>query len=177
MSTLFTIGHSNRSLGEFLRALQGSKIKNIVDVRKIPRSRTNPQFNRETLPDDLAKLGIDYSHAPDLTGLRRSSKQSINTAWRNKSFQAYADYMQTESFENALLDLLKQVELSPTAIMCAEILPWRCHRSLIADAALAHGVEVLDIFDDKTVKPHQLRPFAKVRGKQVYYPGDTSATG
>lgn len=175
MNTLYTIGHSNQPLDEFLRALQDNGIKNLVDVRKIPRSRANPQFNQDTLARELAHAGVRYSHAPGLTGLRSGHKKSINTAWRNKSFQAYADYMQSAEFEKALSDVLNQAAQEPTAIMCAEVLPWRCHRSLIADAALVHGFEVKDIFDPHTVKPHHLRSFAKVHDGRVYYPGEEGA--
>ncbi len=172
MSTLFTIGHSNRALDAFLRTLQQNGIKSLVDVRKMPRSRANPYFNRETLPQELASIGIRYAHAPGLAGLRPAHRNSINTAWRNKSFQGYADHMQTAEFREALADLLARARREPTAVMCAEVLPWRCHRSLIADAALAHGFEVKDIFDEHSVKPHHLPSFAKVHDQQVYYPGE-----
>lgn len=142
----------------------------VVDVRTVPRSRTNPQFNRDELEIKLPEVGISYTHAKDLGGLRKPLKDSPNAAWENESFRGFADYMQTDAFEDALGRLIEQVERAPTAIMCAETLPWRCHRSLIADALLVRGFDVVEIFDANKSQPHKLTSFAVVSGARVTYP-------
>jgi uncharacterized protein (DUF488 family) len=143
----------------------------LVDVRTIPRSRHNPQFNRETLSKALRNRRLSYRHMKALGGLRHARPDSINTGWRNASFRGFADYMQTPSFKEALERLLRLAEQKPTAIMCAEAVPWRCHRSLIADALTARGYEVRDIMSVTSVRPHVLMPMAKIHGQQVTYPG------
>jgi uncharacterized protein (DUF488 family) len=166
---VLTIGHSNRPLAEFLEMLRAHGVDLLVDVRAVPRSRHNPQFNRETLPDSLAAQGIEYLHMPGLGGLRHSRKDSRNTGWRNLSFRGYADYMQTAEFQSHLDELLR-LEGRHAAIMCAESVPWRCHRSLIADALAARGVVVMNIMSATRLDPHKLTSFARVEGTRVTYP-------
>jgi uncharacterized protein (DUF488 family) len=168
--TLSTIGHSTHPIEEFIRTLEAHGISQLVDVRTIPRSRRNPQFNRETLPASLAAAGTRYLHLPGLGGLRHPHKDSINTGWRNASFRGYADYMQTAEFHENLDHLIQLASEAPTAIMCAEAVPWRCHRSLISDALVAQGVSVLDILSATKIQPHAMTPFARVDDKQVTYP-------
>ena len=139
-STLWTIGHSTRPIAELLELLRSHEIALLVDVRTVPRSRHNPQFNTDTLAKSLATAGMRYHHSAQLGGLRKPKKDSVNTGWRNESFRGYADYMQTEEFRGALNKLMADSRLQRAVIMCAEAVPWRCHRSLIADAALARGV-------------------------------------
>lgn len=143
-----------------------------MDVRTVPRSRHNPQFNRENLPASLEAAGILYRHMPGLGGLRHAAKDSINTGWRNASFRGFADYMQTDAFRESLEELIELASERPTAIMCAEAVPWRCHRSLIADALAARGIPVLEILSATNARPHSMTPFAKVHGGEVTYPGD-----
>ena len=170
MATVWTIGHSTRSLEELVEVLRHYGIGAVVDVRTVPRSRKNPQFNREELEIKLPQASIAYSHAKDLGGLRKPLKDSTNLAWENESFRGFADYMQTEGFAQALDRLIARAESTNTAIMCAEILPWHCHRSLIADALLTRGVNVIEIFDEAKSQPHKLTPFAVVRDGKVTYP-------
>ena len=167
---LFTIGHSTRTLEEFLAILHAHKIKMLVDVRTVPRSRRVPQFNTENLSKSLPRHHIQYLHMPALGGLRKARRDSLNTGWRNHSFRGYADYMQTPQFESGLNDLIKMAKKHPTVIMCAEAVPWRCHRSLIADAMLVRGWEVIDLFSETSAKPHKLTDFAKVEGSHLTYP-------
>jgi uncharacterized protein (DUF488 family) len=167
---VFTIGHSNRPLEEFLRMLRAYSVDLLVDVRTMPRSRTNPQFNRETLPADLAAVGIEYRHLPGLGGLRHPRKDSINTAWQNASFRGYADYMQTPEFERSLEELIARGAEHTTAIMCAESLPWRCHRSMIADALTARCIAAYHIMSAEKADLHKLRDFAQVHEGRVTYP-------
>jgi uncharacterized protein (DUF488 family) len=168
---MMTIGHSNRPLAEFLAMLQAHGVELLVDVRKVPRSAHNPQFNRESLPESLAAARIEYRHMPGLGGLRHPRKDSINTAWRNMSFRGYADYMQTVEFEQNLAELERLGRECTVAIMCAESVPWRCHRSLIADALTARGVPVFHIMSAERVSPHKLTEFARVEDGKVTYPG------
>jgi uncharacterized protein (DUF488 family) len=151
-------------------------IRQLVDVRTIPRSRRNPQFNRENLPVSLQEAGIGYRHMPGLGGLRRPRPDSINTGWRNASFRGYADYMQTPEFYENLNVLIQVAGEAPSAIMCAEAVPWRCHRSLVADALLARGVPVVEIMSATKCKPHILTPFAVVDGEQVSYPPEARSS-
>ncbi len=144
---IFTIGHSNRTLDEFLALLVARGAELLVDVRILPRSRHNPQFNRESLPTGLAPAGIDYIHMPELGGHRKARKDSVNTGWQNLSFRGYADYLQTAEFEESLAALQSLAEKRLTAIMCAEAVPWRCHRWLIADALTVRGVNVEHILN------------------------------
>lgn len=167
---IFTIGHSTRPIEDFIALLRAHQIKLLVDVRTVPRSRHNPQFNRETLADSLHAAGIKYQHMPELGGLRHARKDSTNLAWRNLSFRGYADYMETPEFDKALADLIEKSQSKRTAIMCAEAVPWRCHRSLIADALLARGIEALEISSPTRTQPHKMTPFAKLEGTKVHYP-------
>jgi uncharacterized protein (DUF488 family) len=165
---VLTIGHSNRSLEEFLEMLKAHGVDVLVDVRTVPRSRHNPQFNRENLPRPLAAEGIEYVHMPGLGGLRHPQRDSRNTGWRNLNFRGYADYMQTAEFKSHLDELMSRE--GGVAIMCAEAVPWRCHRSLIADALTARGVPVRHIMSATKANPHKLTSFARVEGSQVTYP-------
>lgn len=165
-----TIGHSTHSLIEFIHILKAHDIQILVDVRTIPRSRFNPQFNQTTLPKKLKKEGIDYIHFPQLGGLRHTLKNSINNAWKNRSFRGYADYMQTREFVHAIRDLMKTAKKKNIALMCAEGNPFRCHRSLIADALMARKISVWEISSAKSKKKHQMTSFAKVNGTKVTYP-------
>jgi uncharacterized protein (DUF488 family) len=165
---VFTIGHSTRALDEFAGLLKREGVAHLADVRAFPFSRRYPHFNGDQLAPALAGEGIAYTHFPSLGGRRRAKKDSHNTAWRNSGFRGYADYMETDSFRAALDSMLAVASRDPTAIMCAEAVPWRCHRSLISDALTARGVEVLHIFDNG-VKPHTLTSFARVVGGEVRY--------
>lgn len=167
---VFTIGHSTRSIEDFIRILQGHGVEHVVDVRTIPRSRHNPQFNADALPASLRPAGIGYEHAPGLGGLRHAARDSINNGWRNSSFRGYADYMQTSQFAKALERLVRLAGRGHVAIMCAEAVPWRCHRSLIADALVARGIAVAHLMSPTRSQPHALTPFAKVNGPQITYP-------
>ena len=169
---LFTIGHSTRSLEEFLGLLGREGVTHLVDVRAFPASRRYPHFNGPDLAKSLAAAGIGYAHAPELGGRRKANRDSHNTAWRNEGFRAYADYMETPRFSSALDELLVSAEREPSAIMCAEAVPWRCHRSLISDAALARGVEVCHILDSGA-QEHKLTSFARIDGSRVRYDGVT----
>ena len=170
MGTIFSIGHSTRSWEDFLEVLRAHRIKRIVDVRSIPRSRRNPQFNREVLGKKLRGARIAYVHSPRLGGLRRARRDSPNMGWRNTSFRGFADYMQTREFEAGLQRLIQLSKHKRSAIMCAEAVPWRCHRSLIGDALTARGVRVGDIMNKTRARLHKLTAFAQVRNKRVTYP-------
>ena len=170
-----TVGHSTHPIEEFISILEAHGIHRLVDVRTIPKSRRNPQFNRESLSASLPKVGIDYFHLPGLGGLRHTRKDSINTGWRNASFRGYADYMQTAEFAENLNHLIELAAQVPTAIMCAEAVPWRCHRSLIADALVARGIAVMEILSAGKSRPHVLTAFARVEGQQVTYPAAASS--
>ena len=171
---ILTIGHSTRAIGEFIELLRAHEVTRVVDVRTVPRSRHNPQFNREQLPASLHAAGISYQHCPALGGLRRTTSASRNTGWRNRSFRGYADYMQTRKFREAVDQLIGQAERDRLALMCAEAVPWRCHRSLIADALLIRGVKSEDISNAARRTPHRLTPFAHVRGTLITYPSESS---
>jgi uncharacterized protein (DUF488 family) len=168
--TVFTIGHSTRSIKEFVDLLRTHGVRHVVDVRTVPRSRHNPQFNRDTLPDALRREGIAYTHMPELGGLRHARKDSPNTGWRNASFRGFADYMATPEFEAGLGKLMRLAEREPAAIMCAEAVHWRCHRSLISDALVARGGEVLHIAGSGRAAAHSLTSFARVEDGRVSYP-------
>ncbi|HEY4734575.1 MAG TPA: DUF488 domain-containing protein [Gemmatimonadaceae bacterium] len=165
---LFTVGHSTRSLEQFLGLLAREGATHLVDVRAFPTSARYPHFSRPTLERAIIDSGGRYTHAPSLGGRRRGRRDSRNTQWRNASFRAYADYMDTREFADAIDDLLKLATLETTVIMCAEAVPWRCHRSLIADAALARGVGVFHILDSQT-QPHRLTSFARIEDGRVRY--------
>jgi uncharacterized protein (DUF488 family) len=171
----FTIGHSTRPIEEFVSMLVAHEISRLVDVRTIPRSRTNPQFNKDVLPASHKKAKIAYVHVPELGGLRKPKPNSPNAAWRNLSFRGYADYMQTEEFANGLEKLFEWMKKDRLAIMCAEAVPWRCHRSLIADALTVRGVRVDEIVSAKRTQAHKMTPFAKVRGITITYPEELAA--
>ena len=170
--SIFTLGHSTRALDDFIATLRAHRVELLADVRLIPRSRRYPHFNDEALADSLPRVGIGYVSFKSLGGRRRAAEDSINTGWRNASFRGYADFMQTDAFAGALDELMEIARAKPTAMMCAEAVPWRCHRSLIADALLVRGWEVLDIYDERKAAPHKLTPFARVEGTRVTYPGD-----
>src|SRR5580700_1586026 len=170
--TIFTVGHSTHRLEEFVDLLKAHDIARIVDVRTIPKSRRVPQFNAESMAATLPRLGIDYVHLKSLGGLRHAKKDSVNTGWRNASFRGYADYMGTDEFRQGIERLLKLARTKRTAIMCAEAVPWRCHRSLIGDALLVRGVRVEDIMSATSSREHELTPFARVHGLEITYPGD-----
>jgi uncharacterized protein (DUF488 family) len=167
---IFTVGHSTRSFEELVAILRAHGVERLVDVRTIPRSRHNPQFNHETFSKALHNRRFSYRHMKALGGLRRAHPDSMNTGWRNASFRGFADYMQTRAFEEALQRLAELATQKPTAIMCAEAVPWRCHRSLIADALVARGYEVRNIMSAARAQPHILNPMARVKGRQVTYP-------
>jgi len=167
---IFTVGHSNHSIAEFLALLKSHGVKCLVDVRTIPRSRHNPQFNREALAASVRRAHIAYTHLPKLGGLRRARADSVNTGWQNSSFRGFADYMQTPEFAAALARLEKLAKTKLCATMCAEAVPWRCHRSLIADALTVRGHAVEHIMTPARRNLHKLTPFARVRGKRVTYP-------
>jgi len=169
-TVVHTIGHSNRPLEEVLRLLRAHSVTLVVDVRKMPGSRRNAQFNRATLSKALHEAGIGYVHLPGLGGLRRRTPTSPNAGWKNASFQGYADHMLTPDFERCLEDLLKLARGHRIALMCAEAVPWRCHRSLIADALVVRAVAVEHILSASHTQAHVLRPWAKVQGTRITYP-------
>ncbi len=171
---IWTIGHSNRKIEELLDLLAGESIRLIADVRRFPGSKRQPQLRRENLEAALAAASIGYQHFADLGG-RRSERlpNSPNTAWDVEAFNAYADHMQSPAFAAALEELMDLATGQRTAILCAEALPWRCHRRLIADALIAQGWKVLDILGPRVVKEHPLTEFARVHSGQVTYPGGT----
>ncbi len=167
---MFTIGHSTRSFEEFVALLQARSIELLADVRTVPRSRHNPQFNTENLAPGLATAGITYVPLPALGGWRRPRADSPNTGWRHASFRGYADYMLTAEFRGALDGLIALGCEHRLAFMCAEAVPWRCHRSLIADALVARGYDVRHVVSATKVDPHRMTPFAHVEGDVVTYP-------
>ena len=168
--TILTVGHSTRTWKEFVEILRAHGIKRVVDVRSIPRSRHNPQFGQQTLRKKLRAANIGYLHLRKLGGRRHARRDSKNLAWRNASFRGFADYMQTAEFDSGLQRLIKLARNKTSAIMCAEAVPWRCHRSLIGDALTARGIRVQDIMNAKTSRPHTITSFARVRGNRVTYP-------
>lgn len=167
---MLTIGHSNRPLAAFLEILKAHGVELLVDVRTVPKSRHNPQFNIDALAASLGAEGIAYEHMPGLGGLRHPKKNSRNLGWKNASFRGYADYMQTEDFRKSLETLLAMAQDRRAAIMCAESVPWRCHRSLIADALTARGIPASHIMTASKANPHKLTSFARVDGTNVSYP-------
>lgn len=175
--TVFTVGHSTRELAEFIHLLQAHGVTEIADVRSVPRSRRNPQFNRDTLPGALKAAGIGYVHLEGLGGLRHARADSPNLAWRNASFRGYADYMQTDAFAENLERLIELAGRKQVALMCAEAVPWRCHRSLIGDALTVRGIPVEDIISAARRQPHVLTPWARVDGSRVTYPAEALPAG
>ena len=168
--TVFTIGHSTRTLAEFIDLLKAYDVAMVVDVRTVPRSRHNPQFNKEIFPNSLKAEGIKYIHVPELGGLRRPHVDSINSGWQNKSFQGYADYMQSKEFAENLLKLVALARENRVVVMCAEALPWRCHRSLLSDALIARHIRIKHILNANIASNHELTPFANVEGAKITYP-------
>lgn len=167
---IFTIGHSTHPIDEFIELLKAHGIQTVVDVRTIPRSRHNPQFNEDDLKESLRRAHIRYKHIKKLGGLRRTTKDSINLGWHNASFRGFADYMASEEFGDGLQELIKVASVRNTVIMCAEAVPWRCHRSLIADALTKKGWLVRDIMSRTSAAKHRLTPFLKIRKGQLVYP-------
>jgi uncharacterized protein (DUF488 family) len=175
-TVIFTIGHSTRPIEEFIELLRANHIRQLVDIRTIPKSRRNPQFSAENLSVSLGEAGIEYTHLKALGGLRRPRPDSVNTGWRNASFRGYADYMQTPEFEAALdrtIDLARQ---KPAALMCAEAVPWRCHRSLVSDALVVRGIEVREIVSRSAPNEHKINAFARVTGRKITYPKNADDT-
>jgi hypothetical protein len=170
--TVFTIGHSTHPIEEFIGLLKNYGIEQLVDVRTVPKSRHVPQFNSDALATSLHGHRIGYVHLKALGGLRHAKKDSVNAGWRNASFRGYADYMATEEFAKGIDRLVELAKAKRTVIMCAEAVPWRCHRSLVGDALLVRGIAVEDIMSASSVRPHKLTEFAKIDGQQITYPAD-----
>lgn len=175
MATLYTIGHSTHNLEDFINLVLGHGATDIIDIRTVPKSRHVPWFNKDSLGIALKKENVTYSHMPTLGGLRHSYKDSINAGWRNASFRGFADYMQTPEFYDALKGLNQMLKKkNKVVIMCSEALPWRCHRSLIADAETIRGIHVFHIMGKTQMSPHTLTSFAVVdrskRPIKVFYP-------
>lgn len=173
---IMTIGHSTRTLEEFIHLLQVNGVTCVVDVRTIPRSRHNPQFNTESLHSSLEKAGLKYVHMTGLGGFRQAKNNSPNIGWRNASFRGFADYMQTTEFAQSLQELIILANKERIVLMCAEAVPWRCHRSLIADALLVRGIRTEDIQSEAKRLVHTLTPFAQVQGTTITYPIEASGT-
>ena len=171
--SLWTLGHSTRPIDEVIGWLRAHQISLLIDVRTVPRSRYNPQFNMDTLVQSLRNAWLQYRHLPELGGLRKPKKDSLNDGWRNASFRGYADYMQTDEFLKALEALMAESRLQPTAIMCAEAVPWRCHRSLIADVLVSRGWEIRHIMSPEKATPHVLTSFAHFEEGTLTYPKPT----
>lgn len=174
---VLTIGHSSRTLEEFLHHLRMHQVTLVADVRKMPGSRHNPQFSRDTLPQALQDADIGYLHLAGLGGLRRRTPDSLNAGWKNASFQGYADYMLTPEFEKSLQELVQRARGQRAALMCAEAVPWRCHRSLIADALVVRGIAVEHVFNASRTQRHALRSWAHVEGKRITYPPQQAEPG
>jgi uncharacterized protein (DUF488 family) len=172
---VYTIGHSTRSAEAFVALLEAHGVTRLADVRTVPRSRHNPQFNGDTLAATLTSHGIGYARLPGLGGFRKTSPDSPNAGWRNLSFRGYADYMQTAEVASHLASLIAQARDETVAVMCAEAVPWRCHRSLIADALVVRGIRVLEIAGETKTTEHKLTPFAKVDGTTLRYPAPAAA--
>ena len=170
MPNVVTIGHSTHTWKDFLNLLRAHRVKRVIDVRSIPRSRYNPQFNRETLSAKLRAARIGYVYLRKLGGLRHARRDSPNMGWRNTSFRGFADYMQTSEFDAGLQRLVKLARQKRSAIMCAEVVPWRCHRSLIADALIVRGIRVDDIMSANNLREHSLTSFGRVRRNRITYP-------
>ncbi|TKB71015.1 MAG: DUF488 domain-containing protein [Nitrospira sp.] len=168
--TIWTIGHSTRALDELRTLLNAHRIQHLVDVRRYPFSRRYPHFNGELLADSLREVGLAYTHAPGLGGRRKARPDFVNLGWRNESFRGYADYMETEEFQRAVEELMAYGTDRRTAIMCAEAVPWRCHRQLIADALVARGWTVRHILGPDRADVHRLTTFAAIDHGQITYP-------
>ena len=172
--TVYTIGHSTRSIEAFVDLLRQHGVEVLVDIRTVPKSRRNPQFGQQELAGSLAAAGIEYRYMKSLGGLRRPERDSVNAAWRNDSFRGYADHMQSEEFRQAVEDLLQAASENVVAIMCAEAVPWRCHRSLVGDALLVRGAKVVDVISPTSSRPHAMTRFAKVEGTSITYPAESA---
>lgn len=170
MTTIYTIGHSTHPINEFVDILKHYGIERLVDIRTVPRSRHNPQYEQDALKNSLETNAIDYFYLKGMGGLRPKKKDSINLGWRVDSFRNYADYMQTPQFAEAVEELIELGKPKTTVIMCAEAVPWRCHRSLVGDALLVRGVSVVDIFSQTKSSPHKLTSFAVVDETNIHYP-------
>jgi uncharacterized protein (DUF488 family) len=170
--TIFTIGHSTHTIEYFIELLHSNGVKQLIDIRTIPKSRHNPQFNSDALATSLRAARIRYVHSKGLGGLRHARRDSVNLGWRNASFRGYADYMQTPEFEAALDRAIELAEAHTAALMCAEAVPWRCHRSLVADALSVRGIRVLEIVSAVAPKEHKVTPFARVLATQIIDPAD-----
>lgn len=170
MPTIYTLGHSTRTQEEFLAILGSFRIDTVADIRTVPRSARNPQYDQNTFERWLQEAHVRYVHLRNLGGLRHARKDSINMGWKNASFRGYADYMETSQFEEAIEELISLAVDHTVAIVCAEAVPWRCHRSLVGDALLVRGVAALDIMGVNTAKPHRLTPWAYVEGTRITYP-------
>jgi uncharacterized protein (DUF488 family) len=174
---VFTIGHSTRSIEDFIDLLRAHGVRRVIDVRTIPRSRHNPQFNRDQLSPALHRARMHYTHMPELGGLRRARRDSTNLGWRNASFRGYADYMETSTFRENLDRCIALAKRERVVLMCAEAVPWRCHRSLIADAWLVRGIEASEIASRVRTRPHSLTPWARVTGTRLTYPAVRAQSG
>lgn len=174
-STVYTVGHSTHPIDEFAELLTAHGVQRIIDIRTVPKSRHNPQYGIDQLEANLGEHGLGYRRIEALGGLRHTTKDSPNTGWRNTSFRGYADYMQTGSFAEGMDELTASAAKEVVAIMCAEAVPWRCHRSMVGDALLVRGWEVLDIFSPKQAKPHTLTSFAQVDGTTITYPPENES--
>jgi uncharacterized protein (DUF488 family) len=169
-TVVLTIGHSTRTLEEFVELLEIYGVTLVVDVRTVPRSRHNPQFNKETLPDSLKHYGVRYIHMPEIGGLRHPKRESVNMAWQNSGFRGYADYMQTQEFTDSLLKIVALARENRLALMCAEALPWRCHRNLLSDALVIRHIKVEHIISKTSVINHVVNELAQVEGTKITYP-------
>jgi uncharacterized protein (DUF488 family) len=174
---VLALGHSTRPIEELLELLRTSGVRTLADIRTVPRSRANPQFDGRALARSVDAAGIRYVHLARLGGLRRARRDSENGAWRNASFRGYADYMGTPEFAAGLDELRALARDGPVAILCAEAVPWRCHRSLVADALFARGVVVEHVTGPGRTRPHRLTPFARVEGRRVTYPAPPPGAG
>lgn len=170
MTCIYTIGHSTRPIEEFIAILQEHDIQQLVDIRTIPKSRHNPQYGEDVLPQSLAAAGIGYIYLKALGGLRSAMHSTLNDGWRNASFRNYADYMQTPAFAEGIAELIRLAEEKTTVIMCAEAVPWRCHRSLVSDALLVRGIPSCEIISATSERMHTMTPFAVVDGTAITYP-------
>lgn len=170
MSAIFVVGHSTKTIRNFIDLLEAHSVNLVVDIRTIPKSRHNPQFNEDSLKKKLRESKIKYIHMKGLGGLRHPDKNSINSGWHNLSFRGFADYMQTKEFDSSMKELIELSKTHTVAIMCAEGNPFRCHRSLVADALLVRHVKALHISSKISAREHVLTPFAKVKGKKITYP-------
>ena len=173
---VLTIGHSTRTLEEFVQLLEVYGVTLLVDVRTVPRSRHNPQFNKETFPTTLKHYGVKYIHMPEIGGLRHPKHESINLAWKNSGFRGYADYMQTKEFTDNLLKIIALARENRLVLMCAEALPWRCHRNLISDALVIRHVKVEHVISKDSIINHELNEMAHVEGTKITYPLFTKET-